>query len=103
MDERIGVVGRLTAKAGKEEELAEILRQLSPLIRAHEPGMILHAIFRSPAKPREFVIVEVFRDQAAVDAHSKTDHFATVRPRVAALIEGEITGAVEVLKVLATG
>jgi quinol monooxygenase YgiN len=102
MEQRIGVVGRLTAKSGKEEELAALFRELSAMAKAHEPGMVQHAIFRSAADPRTFVVVEVFADQAAFDAHSRTDHYAAVGPRLGPLIDGQLGGAVEVLQVVET-
>jgi quinol monooxygenase YgiN len=48
------------------------------------------------------VVVEVFRDQAAFDAHSQTPHYASVGPRLAPLIDGALGGGVEVLQVLAS-
>jgi quinol monooxygenase YgiN len=101
MDERIGVVGRLTAKPGKEDDVAELFKELSALAANHEPGMLQHAIFRSPANPREFVVVEVFRDQAAFDAHSKTPHYPEVGRRMGELVEA-LGGGLEILKVVET-
>ena len=97
----IGVVGRLTAKAGKEEELAELFKELSELAKTHEPGMLQHAIMRSAAEPGVFIVVEVFRDQAAFDYHSKTPHYPEVGKRVAALIDSQLGGGVEVVSVVA--
>ena len=51
MDQRIGVVGRLMAKSGKEEDLAALFEELSSLSNRHEPGMLQHAIFRSAKEP----------------------------------------------------
>jgi quinol monooxygenase YgiN len=100
MDARIGVVGKLIARPGKEEEVAAFFAELSALAQAHEPGMLQHAIFRSPANPREFTVVEVFRDQAAFDAHSRTPHYPEVGRRMAALVEGS-GGGIKVLQVVA--
>jgi quinol monooxygenase YgiN len=100
MSGKIGVVGKLTAKAGKEDELESMFRELSRLAKAHEPGMIQHVIFKSPDNPRVFTVVEVFADQAAFDAHSKTPHYAEVGPRLGPLIDGALGGAVEVLQVV---
>src|SRR5690242_18246431 len=65
MSGKIGVMGRLTAKPGREEELAALCGELSELALAHEPGMVQHAIFRDANDPKVFHIFEVFRDQAA--------------------------------------
>jgi quinol monooxygenase YgiN len=100
MGERLGVVGRLTAKTGKEQELEALFHELSALAKAHEPGMLQHAIFRSTTNPREFVVVEVFRDQAAFDAHSRTDHYPEVGRRIGPLIDSQLGGGVEVFQVV---
>jgi quinol monooxygenase YgiN len=99
MDSRIGIVGKLTARPGREEELAELFRELSALAKAHEPGMLQHAILRSASSPREFTVVEVFRDQAAFDAHSQTPHYPEVGRRIAPLVE-QLGGGLELLQVV---
>ena len=103
MNQMIGVVGRLRAKPGKEDALAELFEELSVLAKTHEPGMLQHAIMRSAAEPGVFIVVEVFRDQAAFDAHSQTPHYPEVGQRVAALVESEPGGGVEVVQVVAAG
>ena len=102
MSGRIGVVGRLRAKPGKEDELAAMMAELSQLAKQHEPGMIQHAIFRSRSDPGAFTVVEVFADQAAFEAHSKTPHYPDILPRLGPLIQDQPGGGVEVLDVLAT-
>ena len=102
MSERIGVVGKLRAKPGKEAELAQMMAELSNLAKAHEPGMLQHAIFRSPTEPGVMTLVEVFRDQAAFEAHTKSNHYPDVLARLGALIDDQPGGAVEMLEVLAT-
>ncbi len=103
MSGSIGVVGKLTAKPGKEDEMASFFQELSALAKVHEPGMLQHAIFRSRADPKVFVVVEVFADQAAFDAHSRTPHYAEVGARMGELVDGQMGGGVEVLDVIASG
>ena len=102
MSERIGVVGKLKAKPGKEKDLAAMLTELSGLAKVHEPGMLQHAIFRSRTEPGTLVVVEVFRDQAAFEAHAKSTYFPDLLPRLTALIDGQPGGGVEMFEVLAT-
>jgi quinol monooxygenase YgiN len=63
--------------------------------------MLQHAIFRSASEPGVFIVVEVFRDLAAFDAHSKTPHYPEVGQRVAALVDGQLGGGIDVLQVVA--
>lgn len=51
-----------------------ILRELRDASRA-EPGVITFEIARSADKPNEFALYEEYRDQAAIEAHAKTEHF----------------------------
>ena len=102
MNELVGVVGKLRAKSGKEAELVAMMAELSGLAKVHEPGMVQHAIFRSRTEPGTLIVVEVFRDQAAFEAHTKANYFPDLLPRLSALIEGQPGGAVEVLEVIST-
>lgn len=102
MDQRIGVVGRLKAKPGKEDEMAELFRELSELARIHEPGMLQHAILRSDQEPGTFIVVEIFEDQAAFDAHSRTPHYPEVGRRMGELIDSQLGGDIQVIRVVAS-
>jgi quinol monooxygenase YgiN len=61
-----GLIVRLEAKAGKEEELAEFLQGALPLVEA-EPRTI--AWFAVRAGASSFAIVDVFPDQEGRQAH----------------------------------
>lgn len=53
-----------------------ILRQLRDASR-QEPGVVVFEVARSQEKPNEFALYEEYRDQAALEAHAKTEHFDT--------------------------
>lgn len=61
-----GLVVRLEAKAGKEEEVAAFLRSAAPLVDA-EPETT--AWFAVQFAPSSFAIVDVFPDDAGRRAH----------------------------------
>jgi (4S)-4-hydroxy-5-phosphonooxypentane-2,3-dione isomerase len=52
-----------------------------------EPGNLRFDVMQNAKDPASFTLVEVFVDQAAIDAHRKTDHYqewrATVEPMMA--------------------
>ena len=102
MSEKIGVVGKLKAKAGKEKDLAAMLEELSGLAKKHEPGMLQHAVFRSRTDPGTLIVVEVFRDQAAFEDHAKATYFPNLIPKLTSLIDGQPGGGVEMFEVLGT-
>ena len=103
MGAALGIVGKLKAKPGKEAELAALFEELSALAKQHEPGMLQHVIFRNPAEPGVFTVVEVFRDREAFEAHAKTPHYPDVGRRLIPLIDGQLGGVPEMLEVIAHG
>jgi quinol monooxygenase YgiN len=56
------------------DKVEAILRELRDASRA-EPGVITFEIARSQEKPSEFALYEEYQDQAAIEAHAKTEHF----------------------------
>ena len=96
----IGIVGKLKAKPGKAKELEALLKELSVLAKTHEPGMLSHNFFRSRTDANLFVAVEVFRDQAAYDAHSQTQHYKDHLPVIGALIDRSGGGGIELFDVI---
>ena len=64
----------IEAAPGTEDELVQRLLALVAPTRA-EPGCVSYELFRDPERPAKFMFQEVFRDQAALDAHLATPHF----------------------------
>jgi quinol monooxygenase YgiN len=62
----VGLIVRLEAKPGKEEELAEFLRSAVPLVQ-QEPATT--AWFAVRSGPSSFAIVDAFPDAAGRRAH----------------------------------
>jgi quinol monooxygenase YgiN len=62
-------------KAGHEEEAVGLFRELTGPTRA-EPGCRMYLVHRSAADPRKFFLYEQYDDQAALDAHRASPHFA---------------------------
>jgi quinol monooxygenase YgiN len=81
------VVARWYVQAGKDDEVAEILRTAVANSRA-EPGCRLFMANRSVDDPRRFVMYEHFDDRAAFDAHTATESFrANILGRIVPLLE----------------
>ena len=62
------------AKPGEEGRVEEILRTMQGLSRA-EPGTLTYTAHRSLEDPRDFLLYEAYRDEAAFEAHQATDYF----------------------------
>jgi quinol monooxygenase YgiN len=65
-----------TTKEGSEDVVLDALEQLAPLSRG-EPGCRLYQPYRDPAAPRVIHIIEIYDDEAAVEAHGASEHFRT--------------------------
>ena len=62
-------------KPGHEEEAIALIRTLTAASRA-EPGCRMYQAHRSPTDPLRFFLYEQYDDQAALDAHRNSPHFA---------------------------
>lgn len=68
------VVVRWTAKPGEETEIVRILRTMIPASRK-EPGCNAYEVHQSTEDPRQFLLYEVYEDEAALQSHSESEHF----------------------------
>lgn len=64
---------RITAKQGQAEALCEALRELEFATR-QEPGCHEFTFFQALSAPESFVLLEAFKDQAALDSHMALPH-----------------------------
>ena len=62
------------AKAGREDRMLEVIRELTPATRA-EPGNLFYQAQRSLEDPRVFLLYEQYADEAGYQAHQDSEHF----------------------------
>lgn len=72
---------------GKEPQACDALRNMAEAVKANEPGCLEYAVTRGQVNSCEIYIYEVYQDQAAFDAHRKTEHLATFRKAVEGLFD----------------
>ncbi|HTV09376.1 MAG TPA: putative quinol monooxygenase [Candidatus Aquilonibacter sp.] len=89
---------RMTFRPDDREEIAAILRELTDASR-QEPGCVSYIAHRVQSDPDTIVIYEQYRDQAALDAHRASPHFALYA--VGGLYQRMLVRSVEVLEALA--
>ena len=82
------LVAHYYGKAGQGDAIEAALRQMAPLVTAHEPGCILYQACRSQENPDQFLLYEQYVDEAALLGHRETPHFARI-------IEGTIIPLLE--------
>jgi len=71
----IGVIAKLKIQEGKNSEFEQIFTELAATVRANEPGNNFYALHKSRTDPQLYIVLEQYEDQAALDAHGKTDYF----------------------------
>jgi quinol monooxygenase YgiN len=94
------IVAYLTAKPGKEAEFKEKMTAQAQRCLANEPGCLQFDVAQDPNDSARFVMLEVYRDEAAVKAHADSAHFKDFRPVVSELVADR---KVEVLEVVSDG
>jgi quinol monooxygenase YgiN len=78
----------VTGKPGRGDAIAAVFVEMARLVADHEPGCLRYDVARSRDRVDDFVIWEIYADQAAFDAHRRTRHFAE-------LMEGRLADLVE--------
>jgi quinol monooxygenase YgiN len=71
----ITFTARIRAISGKEEEAKARLREMVEAVEENEPGALAYILHEVDDQPGEFLFYEVYRDEAAREAHDKTPHF----------------------------
>ena len=69
----IVVVGRVSTDSGKRDELIKVGQAVAAASREEE-GCINYRVYEDTERPNEFVFVEEWADQAALDRHFATEH-----------------------------
>ena len=84
----IGVIARLTIQDGKNDEFEAVFAELQSAVAANESGNIFYGLHRSRENDTAYVVLEQYADQAALDAHSASDHFKTIGARLGPCMAG---------------
>lgn len=84
----VSLIAKIKAKPGSESDLEAAFRDMIKKVRAAEPGCQAYILHKSNQDPTMFVWFETYADQAAFDAHRKTDHMKEMGQRIANLLDG---------------
>ena len=76
-------------KKGKTARFGEILEEIAAKSQTLEPGCLSYQGFRHQADPHIFVVVEQYRDRAALADHGDTAHFKAATAEFADLVDGK--------------
>lgn len=83
----IRVVARITAKPDKVEALKSVLLDLLAPTRS-EDGCVSYQLCQNRSNPGDFVFVEAWTSDAAIDRHMTTSHVQHALARAQSLLAG---------------
>ncbi len=94
------IVAYLTAKPGMEAKFKEVMTAQAKRCLANEAGCLQFDVVQDPKEPTRFVMLEVYKDDDAIKAHTDSQHFKDFRPVVGELVADR---KVEVLHMVSDG
>jgi quinol monooxygenase YgiN len=83
----ITVIAKLKVKAGSEAAFEAAGREMISKVGG-ETGTLTYVLHKDVRDPSTFIYYEVYQDQAALDAHGKTDHMKAFGGKIATLLDG---------------
>ena len=81
------ILAKSTVKPDYIETFKQHTQELVEKSQA-EAGCLSYELFQDLTDPTQFVFVEKWLNQAAIDAHNESDHFKTIVPKLADLRVG---------------
>jgi len=84
----IGVTAKLTIAPGKEAAFEETAKALVAKVNANEPGCLMYELYKSSKDASVYIFIEKYTDQAALDAHGKTEYFLAAQAPLGACLAG---------------
>ena len=82
----VALYAEFTARPGTEHVVSELVRDLTRRVR-DEPGNLAFEPFTLQAQPRRWFVYEVYRDEAAFQAHISAEYGARFNSALGPLIE----------------
>ena len=84
----IGIIATLKVQDGKGAELEAVFRDLAAQVRANEKGNSLYQLVKSRDDANTYVVMEMYNDQAAIEAHRNSEHYKAAGPKIGAFLAG---------------
>ena len=84
----IAVIATLRVKNGKAQEFESLFGKLAAQVRANESGNVAYQLSRSRTEADTYKVLEVYRDEEALDAHRTSEHFKSAGPGLGSVLNG---------------
>jgi quinol monooxygenase YgiN len=84
----LGLIAHVPVQEGKVEEAIKMFRELMVKV-AEEEGTLSYTLNRSDKDPNTLVMMERYKDKAALDFHSSTPHFKELSSKLPSVLAGK--------------
>jgi quinol monooxygenase YgiN len=84
----VGILATIKIKEGTNAAFEAVAKELMAAVRANEPGNKVYQFCKSKTEPTTYVVMEIYSDQAALEAHGKSEHFRTVGAKMGPSMAG---------------
>jgi quinol monooxygenase YgiN len=84
----IGVIAKLAIKEGKTGDAIKLIKELMTSV-AEEEGTLSYTMNQDKADPNTIVIMERYKDKAALEYHSSTPGFKAFFEKIGGLLAGK--------------
>ena len=84
----IAVIATLRVKNGMTQEFETLFGQLATQVRANESGNVAYQLCRSRTEADTYKVLEVYRDEQALEAHRASAHFQAAGPGLGTVLSG---------------
>ena len=82
----LALIAKFNVVKGKEPEFEKHLLGLAAQVRANEPGNELYSLCKDA--DGNYLMLELYKDAQALEAHGKTEHFRAAGAGFAGLLAG---------------
>jgi quinol monooxygenase YgiN len=85
----ISVTAKLQVLSGKNQEFKTIFKHLVSAVLANEQDRLFYALNQPRENTQTYIVLEQYVDEAALQAHSKTDHSLNLGKTMAACLDAK--------------
>lgn len=84
----IAVIATLRVKDGQAQEFERLFTELATQVQANESGNTAYQLCRSRTEAHTYKVLEIYRDEQALEAHRSSDHFRSAGPGLGTVLDG---------------
>ena len=86
----ISIIATFIVSRANAEAFEAVAAELVAATRANEPGVKLYTLVRNAKDPTQYRMIEMYEDQAALDAHMTSDWFKAIGPKLMPLLDARL-------------